>query len=231
MSPRLLTGFCLASRQCEFRKRNRAAGLCWCGNTPAPNHLTCQECITASVERNRTLSKKLKIEALNIYGLECNCCKQNIIEFLVIDHIDSKLRTDKQNGISFYRQLKQDGWPSGFQTLCSNCNSAKSDTDHCPHVAMPILIDEQQRYRFRLRSTVLSAYGNKCVCCSEIEYAFLTIDHIAENGSDHLRSIGASSNMSFYRWLRDNNYPSGFQILCWNCNIAKHNYNICPHYI
>ena len=31
------------------------------------------------------------------------------------------------------------------------------------------------------------------------------------------------------RWLKNNNYPKGFQILCWNCNFAKGVLGQCPH--
>ena len=30
-------------------------------------------------------------------------------------------------------------------------------------------------------------------------------------------------------WLEKNNFPSGFQILCWNCNFAKGSLGKCPH--
>lgn len=33
----------------------------------------------------------------------------------------------------------------------------------------------------------------------------------------------------FYRWLRLNGYPSGFQVLCANCNTAKDRPGGCPH--
>ena len=35
---------------------------------------------------------------------------------------------------------------------------------------------------------------------------------------------------SIYSWLIRNNYPEGFQVLCYNCNLGKaHNNGICPH--
>lgn len=33
----------------------------------------------------------------------------------------------------------------------------------------------------------------------------------------------------FYVWLKKNNYPPGFQILCYNCNCAKGHFGYCPH--
>ena len=32
-----------------------------------------------------------------------------------------------------------------------------------------------------------------------------------------------------YRWLKNHNYPEGFQVLCYNCNLPKGVYGVCPH--
>jgi hypothetical protein len=77
----------------------------------------------------------------------------------------------------------------------------------------------------RIRTQVLEAYGNKCTCCGETEPIFLTIDHIngVEPGS------GARAGLPLYRYLVKNNFPPGFQILCYNCNCSKGYYGSCPH--
>lgn len=82
------------------------------------------------------------------------------------------------------------------------------------------------RRRLALRKRVFSHYGTACACCGESTDEFLCIDHINGGGSAHRRSIGKSN---IYRWLEVNNFPEGFQILCWNCNSAKGLYGICPH--
>jgi hypothetical protein len=88
----------------------------------------------------------------------------------------------------------------------------------------------------RLKTQVLEAYGGpepKCACCGESDKCFLVIDHIHGGGNKHRRSITGSSvggaGYSFYRWLRIQKYPAGFQVLCQNCNFAKTAYGACPH--
>ncbi len=83
-----------------------------------------------------------------------------------------------------------------------------------------------KRNQIALRYLVLEHYGARCQCCGETQYEFLAIDHINGGGLAHRRSI---PGQSVYRWLRKNNFPEGFQVLCHNCNMAKAFYGKCPH--
>lgn len=78
-----------------------------------------------------------------------------------------------------------------------------------------------------MRLMVMEAYGGPiCSCCDETIYKFLTIDHINEDGAIHRAAIGKH----LYRWLIENDYPPGFQVLCGSCNMGKHlNGGVCPH--
>jgi len=90
--------------------------------------------------------------------------------------------------------------------------------------------DQSQReYRHRLINDVINGYGGKCACCDETRKEYLSIDHIDGNGNKQRREIGVSSSREFYCWLRQNNYPEGFQVLCFNCNMGKGNYSVSPH--
>ena len=85
---------------------------------------------------------------------------------------------------------------------------------------------EQERIRKRaFRLEVLAHYGGACSCCGENEPVFLGIDHINGDGKRHRKTI---SN-HIYRWLKANNYPSSFRVLCHNCNMALDFYGYCPH--
>ena len=87
--------------------------------------------------------------------------------------------------------------------------------------------ERQKRYIKKLKLKVFAAYGNKCACCGESEPLFLEIDHINNDGAQHRKTI---PHHSFYQWLKRNNFPSDFQILCCNCNRGKFlNGGICPH--
>jgi hypothetical protein len=78
---------------------------------------------------------------------------------------------------------------------------------------------ERERWRTRQeREKAIAHYGGRCAC-GETELLFLTIHHLEGGGAAHRRSVGTGS--AFYRWLRGEGYPAGFQVLCWNCNWKK----------
>lgn len=70
-----------------------------------------------------------------------------------------------------------------------------------------------------------------CSCCGEDKIQFLGIDHINGRGNEHRRKIwGKKAAGNIYWWLKKNNFPKGFQVLCHNCNWGKFvNNGICPH--
>lgn len=91
------------------------------------------------------------------------------------------------------------------------------------------LKEYRRRVNRELKIGALNAYSSVCKCCGEDEVAFLTIDHIDGNGKKHREQIGRKGGADFYRWLKQHSFPVGFQVLCFNCNVAKHTCGICPH--
>jgi hypothetical protein len=91
------------------------------------------------------------------------------------------------------------------------------------------MIDAVRRRRAVIRDEVFGAYGGaRCACCGEDEVTFLTIDHVRNDGKAHRRLIGSGGN-AIHRWLKKNNFPRGFQVLCQNCNFGKYVHGVCPH--
>jgi len=89
-----------------------------------------------------------------------------------------------------------------------------------------------RRLTAKCKDDVFSAYGGyTCRCCGETEQMFLSIDHIHNDGAAERKSgLYRGSGTAFYQWLRKNDYPSGYQVLCMNCQIGKHkNGGVCPH--
>ena len=88
-------------------------------------------------------------------------------------------------------------------------------------------------YRDSVKQRVYEAYGGAlCKCCGETNVKFLTVDHANNDGAKHRREIGQRGGIGVYLWLVENDFPLGFQILCYNCNLGRaHNAGVCPHQI
>lgn len=57
---------------------------------------------------------------------------------------------------------------------------------------------------------------------------FLTLDHIEGGGNQERQSSNRKSPYTYEVALKEN-LPDRFQILCFNCNWAKHAVGLCPH--
>jgi hypothetical protein len=79
------------------------------------------------------------------------------------------------------------------------------------------------------RLMVLRHYGGNhpaCVCCGCDDLPRLVMDHRHGGGNVHRDAIGRSGS-SFTRWLIDQGYPPGYDILCERCNTAKGDGDAC----
>lgn len=111
--------------------------------------------------------------------------------------------------------------------LCTQCGEKppREGREHCLDCAETKSTQGQQR-RTEQRRLVFEHYGTACICCGQNIFEFLEIDHIDGGGAAHRKEIGQGG---LYRWLIANGYPSGFQVLCSDCNHAKGRYGACPH--
>jgi hypothetical protein len=90
------------------------------------------------------------------------------------------------------------------------------------------LIRQQKgiEYRRKLKLQILCYYSNSlsptCAHCSFSDIRALSVDHIDNNGAEHRQTvIRDRASHALHRWLKKNNYPTGFQVLCMNCQLIK----------
>ena len=84
------------------------------------------------------------------------------------------------------------------------------------------------KYILKSKIEVFSYYSNgaiQCKCCGEKQLEFLTLDHI--NGRKNEK--GHLTGYQLYKNVIKQNFPRGFQVLCFNCNSGKWIYKECPH--
>lgn len=84
---------------------------------------------------------------------------------------------------------------------------------------------QRKEYKNRIKNEILAHYSKsaipRCLTCGEENLVLLTIDHINGNGALERRKLGKKGGIDFYIWLKKNKFPSGYQVLCYNCNWAK----------
>lgn len=91
---------------------------------------------------------------------------------------------------------------------------------------------KRRKQHAELKRHVMASYGGACACCGVEQLDFLTIDHIDGRGAEHREHLFGDRDMGgvhFYRWLRRNGMPPGFQVLCFNCNVSKYLGGVCAH--
>lgn len=118
--------------------------------------------------------------------------------------------------------LNSDNWPEYMvakrHKLCTPCKNKRGVSQND-----------------KLKIEVINEYGGKCSCCQELNIIFLTIDHIDSNGNGNRKQLQQEfghkmTGGNFYKWLKKQGYPKdNFQVLCFNCNFAKHVLGTCPH--
>lgn len=83
---------------------------------------------------------------------------------------------------------------------------------------------QERLHRKQNKEKVLGYYSKfltpMCAICMFDDIRALSLDHVDNTGAEHRRKIGRSSNR-LYVWIIKNNYPSNFQVLCFNCQMIK----------
>lgn len=92
--------------------------------------------------RSKSRRVLLKFEVLAHYAdsktPKCVCCGEDELEFLTLDHIKGggtreRAQHQHRSGCAMYARLKRLAYPSGYRTLCHNCNASFGQYGYCPH--------------------------------------------------------------------------------------------------
>lgn len=178
---------------------------------------------------NATAYHRYRVAVLDHYGHACTFCGESEDSFLCIMHSNrngAEFRRKHGGGSTcLYTWLIANNFPPTFQTACYNCIlKTMPRLTRVSHLT-PSALRKWQKY-YERKNIAISYYGALCACCGESDLSCLTIDHINNNGAAHRQELGTRV---IYKWLITNNFPGGFQVLCFNCNRAKAKCGACPH--
>ncbi len=115
----------------------------------------------------------------------------------------------------------------GLLSYCRTCSNARADAarKRDPEAHR----ERSRRYRLKLKTQVIQAYGGKCACCGETEPMFLAIDHVNGGGTKHRKTAGLTSPTQLRNLIIKEGFPKTYRLLCHNCNSAMGWFGRCPH--
>lgn len=116
---------------------------------------------------NKKRYRRLRFEAIKIYGGKCQCCGENTVQFLAIDHKNkdgSEHRKElKKLNTNIYEWLHKNNYPKNFQILCHNCNCSKGYYGFCPHQIERNELTEDDLLKIELERNNKKGMGKKYV--------------------------------------------------------------------
>lgn len=181
----------------------------------------------------QSISKSRRVDRVS-KGLCIHCGKVNDCSTVACGSCKMKIKLQRQkNLLSPLKRTQHNTYIRNYRHkqvkkgLCMNCGNTtdQKGKNHCS--ACQALIQDRNQKRWSIyRDLTFDHYGHACKCCGETAKRFLCIDHIDNKGNEHRRSDKKAR--AIVRWLVVNDYPEGFQTLCYNCNMAKR-FGSCPH--
>jgi hypothetical protein len=86
-------------------------------------------------KHGKSYRQYLRDEVIKHYGNQCACCGEKRHEFLAVDHIFGKGKSEnRRGGWTFYLRIKREGYPKDvYRLLCHNCNISRGHYGYCPH--------------------------------------------------------------------------------------------------
>jgi hypothetical protein len=212
----------------EEYHRRKTEGLCVrCGKNKTDGLTACFECSQRRNKRNKDKYVRKREKALNRQEkatkakAEGNCV--NCFKF--------PARTNRSTCERCAATAKRRYSDRQQKGLCTECKSPVApDKQTCEECAAHRrLYTNKKNAESKLEA--FTAYGGQfCACCGEDGLQFLQLDHINNDGAARRKSGEDGLGPTLYKQLRCRGYPSGYQVLCANCNWAKdHNGGVCPH--
>jgi len=188
----------------ELRKKRKAKGLCGtCGKCPPVSTKTlCQACLDKCHDwrtQKRSAGLCTSCGASPANGkVECAECRRKAKAYR--DAIVA-------NGMCRDCRIR----PRVSKTRCEQC------------------LEEARVYvKTKKKQAYEKLGGFVCACCQETEEAFLSIDHVNNDGAEKRRNGEGQSTQLFNAIIKATD-TSSWQVLCMNCQMGKRIHGTCPH--
>jgi hypothetical protein len=178
----------------------------------------CQQCLDEKIAHQ----KRVRLGWLE-QGLCGRCGKQSVVPNTTLC-TECTEGNSKRGREAIIRRIEK--------RLCTRCGA---DTSGGTNRFCTFCRSKVKQSLRDIKAETFEAYGGaKCYCCGETIFVLLGIDHMNNDGAQHRKEMTGSTRSGggrvLYLWLKRNNWPSGFQVACFSCNMGRHlNGGICPH--
>ena len=127
---------------------------------------------------------------------------------------ECKICKEVKSITSFYLAYKLEGKRPCYSSYCKTCSKKHG-------------IENGKKGRLKVLQHYSNSVNPFCACCGEDEIVFLVVDHLKGGGLKDRMARGGNGSAFYYNLIR-HDFPSGYRILCHNCN---HGVRLgkCPH--
>lgn len=178
---------------------------------------------------DRLWRRNLRIEAINKYGgCKCAMCPETRIGALTINHIDGGGRQHRSSigsgGTQFFRWLKNNNYPEGYNVLCSNCNYLEWLNNRAIVYSSNASARHKKKRSGEIKSKLMLLLGGKCAVCCNDDIRVLTIHHVNGDGSSHRKSLDTKKtghsmgSHKMYVAILKSGTTEGLECRCFSCN-------------
>ena len=201
----------------KVRLERKTQNLCViCGGQSRPGRVRCVACFESDSQLARRRYLRDRAEGLCEYCREPLATEEQQLHALCRGRLRGRERERTRQlinaGICY--KCRRNPVTRGA-TLCARCEQKQNE--------------RRRRDVAKIKAQCYAAYGNQCACCGEKNSKFFTIDHVNNDGGKERREQRGFSGINLMRKLRTIKFPAMYQLLCWNCNLGKHIYKVCPH--
>jgi len=210
-----------------------------------PNCVICGTEFSKSREHHQIYcSKKCKGKSQNVNSvLNCVICGT---EFRNLGHSTTcSIECSKQNKTEYMEQFRQKPEAKTKHQARKSTPKAKEQSriagrlryQNSPELRDKISKNTKEK-TIQIKLEVFTHYSKEisnsdvpiCACCKIDDIRFLTLDHI--DGRKHLsKREQKMGGLNLWRHVKKTGFPEDYQVLCYNCNIAKGTSYFCPHEI
>lgn len=197
--------------------------------TERKNSIFPRECRTCKVEKGEADFSSYPYKGQRYHRSACRACSSIYDSKRVRQYIPyaNKSEEDRQKSRDASHRVRE---RYRKEKLCFGCQRPLTEKVAFCADCKPKRNKDASAQNLALKLEVFTALGGqKCACpcgCKITAHEILTIDHIDGWRKHHDKKL---VGVALYRWLRRNNYPAGFRVLCMNCNFSHGHFGYCPH--